>query len=258
MAAGKPTGGEVMQESRLFSAAEATPRPAADTPGRRRVRHFSAVEFLAVLVLWLVTAPIVYGMRHGEQVEAVLASVVLLSAVVAVGGRRGTLITAIILGTPACVCKWLNCIRPDLVAPEAYAIAAIVFMLFVVVHLLRFILRAPRVNTEVLCAGISGYLLTGILWALAYVLVAQAVPASFVFSGRQDHAMKGIEALYFSFVTLCTVGYGDITPASHVSRMLAVLEAMAGMFYVTVLIARLVSLYSSEKATDDRNGNAKA
>ena len=226
------------------STVEASPVTALS---HKAVRRFSAVELLVVLVLWLVTAPIVYGMRYGELIEAVLASAVLVSAVVAVGARRRTLIAAVVLVTPAGLCKWLSRLRPDLVPPAAYAVAAIVFMLFVVVTLLRFVLRAPRVNTEVLCAGISGYLLTGILWALGYILLAQLVPGSFTFSMGQDRTMAGLDAVYFSFVTLCTVGYGDVVPTSHTARMLAVLEAIAGTFYVTVLIARLVAMHSTEK-----------
>ncbi len=60
--------------------------------------------------------------------------------------------------------------------------------------------------------------------------------------------MSGFTGFYFSFVTLSTVGYGDITPVSKVARMLAAMEAMTGLLYVAVLIARLVSLYSSPKS----------
>ena len=60
------------------------------------------------------------------------------------------------------------------------------------------------------------------------------------------NAMKGFTALYFSFATLCTVGYGDILPVSGVARMLAILEAGVGVFYVAILISRLVALHSSE------------
>jgi hypothetical protein len=52
--------------------------------------------------------------------------------------------------------------------------------------------------------------------------------------------------MYFSFATLCTVSYGDIVPVSNLARMLAVLEAIVGMFYMTMLVARLVTLYCSE------------
>ncbi len=62
--------------------------------------------------------------------------------------------------------------------------------------------------------------------------------------------MEGFNAFYFSFITLSTVGYGDITPVSKVARMLAATEAMTGLLYVAVLIARLVALYSSPKPDD--------
>jgi Ion channel len=63
--------------------------------------------------------------------------------------------------------------------------------------------------------------------------------------------MQGFQALYFSFITLSTIGYGDIVPVSKLARMLAIVEAVTGMFYVTLLIARLVSLYSSNQARND-------
>ena len=59
--------------------------------------------------------------------------------------------------------------------------------------------------------------------------------------------MRGFDAVYFSFVTLYTVGYGDVVPVSRGAQLLAITEAATGMFYVTMLIARLVALYSSEK-----------
>ncbi|MEI6535816.1 MAG: potassium channel family protein [Verrucomicrobiaceae bacterium] len=109
-----------------------------------------------------------------------------------------------------------------------------------------FILRAPSVDAEVLCAAISTYLMLGLFWTLAYSLVGQISPAAFSFSSGPEasHTMNGFNAFYFSFATLSTVGYGDIAPVSKVARMLAVMEAIFGMFYVTMLIARLVAMYS--------------
>ena len=62
------------------------------------------------------------------------------------------------------------------------------------------------------------------------------------------HPLQGFDALYFSFITLSTVGYGDITPLSHGARTLAMTEAMTGTIYIAVLISRLVALYSSQTA----------
>jgi hypothetical protein len=82
--------------------------------------------------------------------------------------------------------------------------------------------------------------------------VAAISPTAFAFNtttGAKE-SMHGFNAFYFSFVTLSTVGYGDITPVSKVARMLAAMEAMTGLLYVAVLIARLVALYSSPKSRD--------
>ena len=90
-------------------------------------------------------------------------------------------------------------------------------------------------------------LVLGLLWGLAYTLVAQENPNAFAFSAHPGTAatMSGFTSIYFSFTTLMTVGYGDISPVADVARMLAMLEAMTGTLFVGVMIARLVSLYSA-------------
>ena len=118
-----------------------------------------------------------------------------------------------------------------------------------VARLIHFIVRSGRVDTNVLCAGMSGYLLLGLLWASGYLTVARLNPAAFAMPSAPGAptAMDGFSAFYLSFMTLTTVGYGDITPVSKAARMLAVTEAVTGMFYMAVLISRLVSLHSSAR-----------
>ena len=76
------------------------------------------------------------------------------------------------------------------------------------------------------------------------------LPGAFAFNTTTgtNETMEGFNAFYFSFITLSTVGFGDITPVSKVARMLAATEAMTGLLYVAVLIARLVALYSTPKS----------
>jgi hypothetical protein len=134
----------------------------------------------------------------------------------------------------------------------------IVFLIFVVVNILRFILRTPRVNTEVLCASVSAYLMLGLAWTMAYRLAIVIMPGAFAFNGAPMAAqqMTGFTAFYFSFVTLSTLGYGDITPVSNLARMLAVLESTTGTLYVAILISRLVGLYSAqEQSLQPENAN---
>ena len=98
----------------------------------------------------------------------------------------------------------------------------------------------------------------GLLWAFAYSLIGGLNPDAFVvtYGTTAGHVMKGVNSLYFSFATLCTVGYGDIVPVSSIARMVAVMEAIVGMLYTTMLIARLVALYSSETRSDEAGTKA--
>jgi hypothetical protein len=216
-----------------------------------KFRRFSAVELLIALALLFFFFPFVEEVKGGDLIVSLLLSLVLLSAVLAVSDRTGVLVIGLVLAIPAIAGRWINHFRPDLVHPAVFLTAALVLVAFVVVNLLRFVWRAPSVNIEVLCASISAYLMLGLMWTVAYWLVDQLTPGAFSFNTNAGaRSMNGFNAFYFSFITLSTVGYGDITPVSRIARWLAAMEAMTGLLYVAVLIARLVSLYSSPKSDD--------
>lgn len=210
----------------------------------------SVAMFLGAVVLLLVTVPIYSRIQGGDIAESLAVSLVLLAGVPAVGAKRRTLILAILLVTPALIARWLNHTHPDRLPPAVFLCGGLAFMAFVTVNLIEFIVRAPRVNSEVLCAGIAVYLMLGLGWSLAYTLAATLDSGAFAFQTGigQDGAavMRGETALYFSFITLNTVGYGDITPVSGFARILAVLESTCGLFYMALLVARLVSLYNAQ------------
>jgi len=216
-----------------------------------RFRRVTTVELLIALVLLFFFFPFVEEVKDGDVIISILLSVVLLSAVLAVADRKGVFFVALVLAIPAIAGRWINHFRPDLVPAPVFLTAGLVLIAFVVANLLRFVLRAPSVTVEVLCASISAYLMLGLLWTVAYWLVDQLTPGAFAFDTHiERQSIRGFNAFYFSFVTLSTVGYGDITPVSKVARMLAAMEAMTGLLYVAVLIARLVSLYSTPKSHD--------
>ena len=221
---------------------------------RLKFRRFSTVQLLIALVVLLVSAPFVEELEGGGLILSVLFSLVLLAAVVAVADRKRTFAIAIVLAVPAIIARWINFFRPDLVHAAVFLVCALLLLAYVIGHLLHFVLRAPVVTVEVLCASIAAYLMLGLMWTVAYWLVDQLTPGgAFSFNTeRGSHSMNGFTGFYFSFITLSTVGYGDITPVSQAARWLAAMEAMTGLLYVAVLIARLVSLYSSAKPEDSR------
>jgi voltage-gated potassium channel len=206
----------------------------------------SPIRLLVSLGLLFVSAPFVEDLPMGDLLEATLLTLVMVSAVFATGGGRTTGVIAFILLVPALAGKWINHFRPDLLHPAVFLVATLAFFGFVVARLLVFIVRAPRVDANVLCAGVSGFLMLGLLWAVVYLTVAQLKPGAFTVPNGPGTSgtLDSFGAFYFSFITLCTVGYGDIVPVSKVARMLALLEAITGLFYMAVLISRLVGMYS--------------
>ncbi|MFH1984236.1 MAG: ion channel [Pseudomonadota bacterium] len=107
--------------------------------------------------------------------------------------------------------------------------------------IVRHILKIDRVTFEQVCGTLCVYMLIGLIWAEAYSLIGILLADQFSAkaSGLGDY-------LYFSFVTLTTLGYGDIIPVGPVARSFAVVEAIIGQFFLAVLVARQVGLYISQ------------
>ena len=131
------------------------------------------------------------------------------------------------------------------------AIAGFVFFAAVTTILIRDVLtRMANVDANTLFAAINAYLLIGLTFAFGYMAVDALVPGSFdhsqILMGDANEAFESF--LYFSYVTLTTLGFGDITPQSLEAGAFVYTEAMIGQLYLAVLVARLVGLYRSGDA----------
>jgi hypothetical protein len=219
-------------------------------PAPEGVFRLSGAQFLVALAILLIALPFLDETPNGALTEGILLTLVLVSAVAAVGGRRNSFVAALLLVIPAVGSKWVHHFWPGLLPPELQTVAAMVFLVYIIAHFLRFILHTPHVTGEVLCSAVATYLLLAMLWAFAYAIVARLDPGSFAFNVKEDPhpSMARFQALYFSFCTLTTVGYGDIAPVSNTARTLAMAESTTGMFYATILVARLVALYSTNQS----------
>jgi hypothetical protein len=185
---------------------------ARTSPQKAQVRQFrfSVSYFLGALILNIFISPFVDPLRSADLIETMLMTLVLLVAVLSIAGRWRALV-GIVLVTPAVIGEWLNYWWPDeMLIYVVTRAAGLLFIGFVVVELLRFIVYAPRVNAEVLCAAVAGFLLSGFAWSLAYNLLDRLDPNSFVFtlSSKSGFPMNGFTSVYFSFITLSTVGVG--------------------------------------------------
>jgi hypothetical protein len=122
------------------------------------------------------------------------------------------------------------------------------FLLIVCGAMLRQLFTSRTITVDTILGGISLYFLLGVLWAVLYAFVQLLEPATFGDVGR-------VQLFFFSFTTLTTLGYGDISPATPYGMVLANLEAIVGQMYVAVFIARLVGLHIVSEAVEEPLGD---
>ncbi len=110
------------------------------------------------------------------------------------------------------------------------------------ISVMRRLFLEKNVTADTIIGGATVYLLLGLFWALLYHLAALGDPHAF---SREAAELDTFQLAYFSYITLTTVGYGDIFPSNRFAGVLSVLEAIAGQFYLAVFVARLVGLHMS-------------
>ena len=199
---------------------------------------------LASLILLILVSPLFEGRSIGHLVVDALFSLVLLAAVNAASDNRKIRLVALGSAFLALGLMWANTVDPSSPGRLAGMSLFIALCSITMVLILRRIVLAPSVTFEVITAGIGLYLMLGVTWALTYILLDAIHPDAFEVVSA-SHNAGWSEFLYFSFATLTTLGYGDVSPDSPFVRIWAVMEAVTGVLYIAILVARLVSLYRS-------------
>ena len=111
------------------------------------------------------------------------------------------------------------------------------------------LIRSERVAQDTIVGGICVFLLIGLCFTISFILMTDLNPGAFLEGARSivrsnsDSSAHATTLLYFSFVTLTTLGYGDVFPVSDMARMFTVAEALTGQLYLVIFMARLVALY---------------
>ena len=200
---------------------------------------------LAILLVLLVLFPALEDMTRPILLIAVIASVFVAGVVIVHPGRlrvRKAIALAVVqIGLTGLAVSVTENSFAYLCAVGLALATTSTLIGYCIYCVLRYVLQANYITRDQIYAGISVYLMLGFAFGCIYYLVGMLDPNCFaVNSAKLDS--RDPDLMYFSFVTLATLGYGDITPVAKVSRALAELEALAGMLYMAVFMARLVSL----------------
>lgn len=201
---------------------------------------------LILLLAIFITSPFVVHYYYGPTILSTIAAAVLLSAAYAVGERRSFLIFGLSLSTISIILTfWLSAARSHWLIVTAHG-CLVVLIGFFAVAILGYVLGSGKVTSDKIYAAICVYLLFGYGFAFVYSTIEEVEPGSFsslIASEPHDLVSRVMQMRYFSFVTLTTVGYGDVVPHTQMARTMSLLEAMLGQFYLVALIGRLVGLH---------------
>ena len=183
--------------------------------------------------------PIATFFQWGSTAIELLFGAILLAAVMPLGTPRRRRMLIIIVALLLLARPVATEVDLNKVSETALGLWALVGLL-AAAGALRFVLTADQIEGEHVFAALSAYLLAGIFFGVTYWAIEVAFPGSFV--GPSDFSRES--AVYFSFVTLATLGYGDFLPKTDMTRGIVVFEVIGGQLFLAVMVARLIGLYT--------------
>ena len=216
-------------------------------------RRHGYTGLLISLLTLMVLAPVGRKLGYGDLVSPAAVSLVLIAGLYAVSHRQGIVGIATLLALAALMVNWII-FAGEWGRLESYGaeVTGILFFGLIIVLLLQDVLgRRGGVSWPLIHGALAVYLLIGVVFAFVFALVETAIPGAISNAGSVGEGDIH-QYVYFSYVTLTTVGYGDMTPVDPIAASLANLEAVIGQIYLTVLVARLVGMHiTAELTTDD-------
>ncbi|UCG32352.1 MAG: two pore domain potassium channel family protein [Phycisphaerales bacterium] len=223
---------------------------AMDSTARPKPARQHYLILMVSLILLLALQPVLDEGLVGNLCMLALFTATAVGGVYAATGSRRFLMAAVVLACASVLTSWLTLFVQSRVLLIADHATHIVFCTYLAVVILIHVCTVPTVTRDIVKGAICAYLLFGITWAVLYSLIEHAQPGSFAMPALSEEPLREFfltsgeftPYLYYSFVTLTTMGYGDITPVSDAARMLSVLEGILGSIYLAVVIAGLVGL----------------
>ena len=227
---------------------------------------------ITLLALYVLSpfAPFFFVGRVSLILLDVLVSAMLLAAVYALHQRKRLLVLGAVFALPAVLGRWASYAVQNPTLFGVGQVRGFLFLAFTTGAVLSRVLRDQRVTADTVNGALCVYLMLGVTWTWLFSVLEFFLPGSFrlpdIIAGQESvaqlDAQRLSQFLYFSLVTLTTLGYGDIIPVTRPASNLAALEAVVGQLYIAVLVARLVGLHVAHsmggRKEDDNRGESEA
>ncbi len=217
------------------------------------VSHYSFHNLLVWLMLYLVAGAFITG-GYAQLILSVFISLVLFFAVYAINSGSRLFKYVLILMGATLVLYWLNIFNVVSFSNIASKVIMTVYIGLLIYSFSKYVFSARKVTSRLISAALCLYLLMGTLWGIVYDLLETMVPGSYtgiLLESAPDVTVRFQHFQYFSFVTLTTLGYGDILPQTEGAAALCQTEAIIGQFFMAVLVARLVGIQVSQQFSSE-------
>jgi len=204
---------------------------------------------LISISLTLALRPFLEGFIGMRLLMDIFVSAILISGLYAASHKRRLFYIGLLIAFPALAVHWLSYFVD---VPSSFMVGEVfgaLFFTFLVVLILHYLSKEKKITADVIAGAICGYLLIGLMWSSFYSVLEALQPGSFQVP---DHLSTDSSYFtYYSYVTLTTLGFGDIIPATNQARGLSVLESITGPVYLAVLVARLIGMGISQSMGKD-------
>ena len=212
-------------------------------------KHTKKYLYLLIsLLLLLLVYPFFDNTKFDQSLLLVLVLFVMLAAINAASYNRRKFIIACILGAPWLVVSVIGIFSDVIRVDFADVVFGGAFFAYVTAVMFIHIFTVDEVSSDILFGSACVYLMIGLTWSIFYEILNFFDPISIHIPSdlNVDGKTTWTDLLYYSFVTLTTLGYGDLAPVSKHARSLAIVETIVGQLYLTILVARLMGLHLSK------------
>lgn len=214
-----------------------------------QMRIGRSIVLLISIALTLALRPFLEDFIGAKVLMDIFVTLILISGLYAASQKMHFFYIGVLIALPALA---IHCLRYFVEVPSLFIVGDVfsaMFFAFLVVLILNNLCKEKKITADVIAGAICGYLLIGLMWANFFSVLEALQPGSFQVP---DHLTTDSSIFtYYSYVTLTTLGFGDIIPMTNQARSLSVLESVVGPIYLAVVIARLVGMGISQSMSKE-------
>jgi len=207
------------------------------------MRENRFVFLLLALVALIFVAPFLIPYEFGTWFINFMAIAVTFFIVYTMIEKRHFFIAAVLFALIILVMDINYLINDTMPSKLIYYSLILAFYAFAITELLINMFRTKEINANIIFSALCAYLLIGVFYSSAYIIIETIAPGSFQYQSNQNQLLTSFDLTYFSFTTLSTVGFGEIIPVTAQAKSIVILEEMTGVLYLAVIVAKMVAAF---------------